>query len=277
MMKKGYKIVVFAIGIFTVIMLIVSSISHVLYQNGKANPISEGVQFIFTPVQKTASKILIGIDSIVNKVMNTNTSEEENRMLKTEIKMLRQEVMSVEGLKRENENLRDLLEFKHETPDFDMVASEIIAKSDENRYIFKVDKGTDSGIKKDDIVVQRRMLVGRVTETGKNWAIVTSIISNKNSVGVRISRTQELALAENDFDLSRQCKMKLSFLPEKVSLVSGDTIETSGIGEIYPKGLLIGTVSEIKTDNTNNMDYAIIDMAVDFDQIQEVMIIRMKR
>ena len=76
-------------------------------------------------------------------------------------------------------------------------------------------------------------------------------------------------------NLADEGKCKLNYVTNDTSLVVGDTVETSGLGGIYPKGILIGTVSEIKSDALGYSQYAIIDTAVDFERIREVMVIRM--
>jgi len=69
----------------------------------------------------------------------------------------------------------------------------------------------------------------------------------------------------------------MSALVKDTGLVLGDTVVTSGLGEIFPEGILIGTVSDIKSDSMGYSQYAIIDMAVDLEKIQEVMVIRSGR
>ena len=190
------------------------------------------------------SKAGRSVGGFFEALSNVYTYREVNERLKTEIDVLKQETRSIESLKQENERLRELLNFKETSTEYDMVGCEVIAKDAGNWFgTFKVDKGTSSGIQKDDVAVLRRALVGKVTEVGDNWAEITSIIEPESSVGALVTRTQDIAIAEGD----------------------------------YPKGLLIGTVSEILTDSAKNTNYAVVDTEVDFERIREVMVIKSKQ
>ena len=184
--------------------------------------------------------------------------------------------MELERYKDENERLRMMLELKSNAQDKDMVGCEVIAKDPGNWfYSFTVDKGSHHGIKVDDAVISNQGLVGRVTDVGHNWAKVLTIIDADSSVGASISRTQNLAIVDGDLSLADSGQCMMNFITNDSSLVVvGDTVVTSGLGGVYPAGVLIGTVSEIKSDAMGYSQYAVIDTAVDFERIREVMIIR---
>lgn len=277
MRKLNKKLMIFA-AVLTLMIFVFMGVSYSLAGAGRENPMTNAVQFIFSPVQSVFSKAGRSVGGFFEALSNVYTYREENERLKEEIDVLKQETRSIESLKQENERLRELLNFKETSTEYDMVGCEVIAKDAGNWFnTFKVDKGTNSGIQKDDVVVQRRALVGKVTEVGDDWAKVTSIIEPESAVGALVTRTQDIAVAEGDLTLSDRGKLKLSFIADSAGLVAGDSIETSGIGGVYPRGLLIGTVSEILTDSSNNTSYAVVDTEVDFERIREVMVIKSRK
>jgi len=230
---------------------------------------------VLRPVQQALSYVGNGIGGFFGFVGDMKEMQEENIELKAEINELSARLRDVENYSQENERLRQLLDLKSNQPQHDMVGCEVIAKDPGNWfYSFTIDKGAEDGIKKDDAVVSGAGLVGRVTEVGANWARVLSIIDSSSSVGAMISRTQDFAIADGDLTLADSGKCKLSYVTQDSSLVLGDAVVTSGLGGVFPEGLLIGTVSEIKSDSLGYSKYAVIDTAVDFERVREVMVIR---
>jgi len=233
------------------------------------------INTILSPFQKFFSGIGNGVEDFFSYNKDMQTYKEENLALKEKVDELERNVRELTSLETENERLRSILDLKSTDLEDRMVVCEVSAKDPGNWfYVFTIDKGTDHGIKKDDAVMTNQGLVGRVTEVGTNWAKVTSIIDADSSVGAVISRTQEIALVDGDMTLAEQGKCRLDYIKTDVSIVAGDTIETSGLGGIYPRGILIGTVSEIKNDSSGYTRYAIVDTAVDFEKIREVIVIK---
>lgn len=230
---------------------------------------------VFRPVQSVLSSIGNGVGGFFGFVGDMKDMQEENLELKEEISALSAKLRDAEGYGQENERLRQLLELKSNQPEYDMVGCEVIAKEPGNWFnYFTIDKGTNDGIQKNDTVVSGAGLVGHITEVGANWARVQGIIDSESSVGAKINRTQDFAIADGDLALADSGQCKLSYVTQNSSLVLGDAVVTSGLGGVYPEGLLIGTVSEIKSDSLGYSQYAVIDTAVDFERVQEVLVIR---
>ncbi|MCX7714706.1 MAG: rod shape-determining protein MreC, partial [Clostridia bacterium] len=76
-----------------------------------------------------------------------------------------------------------------------------------------------------------------------------------------------------DVALSKRGYCKMSFMDKNASVVVGDMVETSGLGGVYPPGILVGRVREIKSDNAGAMQYAVIEPAADLNNLHEVLVI----
>ncbi len=251
-------------------------ISFALVSNNATISGTNVAEAVVSPVQKFFSSIGSSVGGFFEFVGDMRGYKEENLQLKDEVEKQAQQIRELESYKQENQRLRSLLELKDNNADKDMVGCEIIAKDPGNWFdVFTIDKGKNYNIKKDDVVVTNNGLVGRITEVGSNWAKVVAIIDTDSSVGAQVTRTQDIAIVDGDMSLADSGRCKLSSVTNGTSLVVGDEVETSGLGGIYPKGILIGTVSEIKSDATGYTQYAIIDTAVDFERIREVLVIRM--
>ncbi len=230
---------------------------------------------VLRPVQGFFSSIGDGVGGFFGFIGDMKNFQQENLELKAKVDELSAKVRELEGFRQENERLRQLLDFKSAASQWDMVGCEVIAKEPGNWFhSFTIDKGEHDGIRVDDAVLSGYGLVGRVTEVGPTWAKVLTIIDTESSVGALNSRTQDFAIVDGDLSLAEEGKCKLSYLAKNSSPVVGDSILTSGLGGVYPEGILIGSVSDIKSDSMGYSQYAIIDTAVDFERIREVMVIR---
>lgn len=271
--KKKFITIVLSITVLAFIFMGVSFAT--LTSNSKSGTVNNIVNSIISPVQKFFWGAGNWIGDLFVYREDMHTYREDNLALKEKVEELERKVRELSAYESENERLREVLELKSNSLDGKMVVCEVSAKDPGNWfYVFTIDKGTNYGIKKNDAVMTNAGLVGRVCEVGANWAKVKSIIDSDSSVGAVISRTEETAIIDGDLTLAEQGKCRLNYIKSDVSIVAGDTIETSGLGGVYPKGVLIGTVSEIKKDSSGYARYAIVDTAVDFENIREVIVIK---
>ena len=201
---------------------------------------------------------------------------EENEALKQEIAELRQSDRQAQLDRKENALLRELMDLRAQRRDFVFESAKILEHSDTNwTSTLTLDRGTNCGLAVNDCVVSAEgYLVGVVSEVGTNWATVLTVIDTDIELGARIFRTSEVAVAEGDFTLMGQKRLKLSYLPPAASLLAGDYIVTSGLGGYYPSGLVIGTVTSVKTDDDGLAQYAVITPMVDLDALSEVFVIK---
>lgn len=262
--------------VITVIIFILMGVSFAMLRGGSSFTGANAANVVVSPVQKFFSSIGNSVGGFFEFISDAKNYKEENKELKDKTEQQAQTIRELESYKQENQRLRALLELKDSHSDKDMVGCEVIAKDPGNWFdAFTIDKGKNYNIKTNDVVVTNGGLVGRVTEVGNNWARVVAIIDTDSSLGAVVTRTQDIAIVDGDLTLSDSGQCRLSSLTDTTSLVVGDEVETSGLGGIYPKGILIGTVREIKSDVSGYSQYAIIDTAVDFERIREVMVIRM--
>lgn len=232
------------------------------------------VNTVLAPFQKVISAAGSGISSFFGYFGDIKELREENKALNEKIANLENENRALSGYKTENERLKELLDLNSSLSEYKTVGCRVIAKDSGNWFdTFTVDKGKSDGIKVNQNVVTNGGLVGRVYEVGAGWAKVITIIDESSSLGCCISRTGDIAVVEGDLELSEKGLCKLSYMSSGSDAAVGDTVETSGLGGIYKKGLLIGKIKELHTDTQGLTQYAVIEPAVDFGKISEVLII----
>ncbi len=242
---------------------------------GRVSPISNFINILTTPIQKVISGVSGGIQSVHDHWFEYDTLVEENENLKKELYTTQQKLRDAQKAEQENIQFRAALGMKERSRDFVFESAEIIAKSTENwTSTFTIDKGTLSGIALDNCVITDAGMVGFVSEVGTTWATVTAITDTTMEASAIVSRTREVASAEGDFELMKQGLLKLSYLERDSKIIKGDTIEISGMGGLFPKGIILGTVEEVKNETHGISKYAIIRPAVDLSKVNQVLVIK---
>lgn len=128
--------------------------------------------------------------------------------------------------------------------------------------------------KNDCVVDQYGNLVGIVTEVDYNSCVMSFLTDGEVEIGGRVARVDENAVLEGDFTLMQDGRLKLSYLEDDTGLIAGDQVTTSGLGMVYPAGLLVGTVESLHTEANGQDQYAVIQPAADLDSVRYVYIIK---
>ena len=203
--------------------------------------------------------------------------EAKNAALKKTIAEMEETVRQAQADRDENELLRQLLDLRAQRRDLtDLEAAHITEHSVTNwASSLTLNKGTAHGVETGDSVIDATgKLVGVISEAGYNWSTVLTTVDTDTSLGARVFRTKDLGLVQGDFALMGEELLRLDYLPSDSNLLTGDLVETSGLGGFYPSGLVVGYVKEVRMDDSGASSYAILTPAVDFDALTEVFVIK---
>lgn len=259
--------------VVTILVLILMAISTA--NTEKASFAENALGVVVSPIQRVFHSVGSGTASFFDSFRSAAKCREENEELKKSVAALEEKTRDFYKLTSENERLRGLLALKETQSNFDMVGARVIAKDAGTWYhAFKIDKGTSDGISKYDTVMTDKGLAGYVYEVGTNWSNVVSVIDYKSALGCIIERTGDTAIAEGNMDLMASGLCKLSYLSRDSQVAVGDFVETSGLGGIYPEGLYVGKIKSLSVDAQGLYYEAVVEPAVDFKRIVEVMVIR---
>lgn len=259
-----------AAAVITACVLLVVIISHFL----GFNPVTSITRTVLSPFGTGISYLTDKLYSTVEFIWEMDSYKNENERLNAEISELRRSSRDVAQFREENERLKDLLALKNSMDTYSTVAAKVIGYSKDNTYDkIEIGKGSISGVFEGNTVITPDGVVGMVTEVGPNWAVVTTILESDNAVGVKITRTGDIAVLEGDEELSKDGFCKMTFINPAVNIIAGDIIETSGSAGIYPAGLDIGKVKDINSDSMGQINYATIEPSVDFRSVHEVLVI----
>lgn len=193
----------------------------------------------------------------------------QNQRLKREIDLLRQKLNSLNEAYLENIRLQKLLSLKQK-PTYKVIAARVIARSPDTwSSIIIIDKGSNNGIKRGMTAISYLGLLGRVIETTAFTSKIMLINDPNLSISGIVQRSRQEGLVSGT--LGNHLIMR--YLTEESDIKIQDTIVSSGLNEIYPKGLLIGTVVDIGKEFSGLSRYALIKPAVNLSNIEEVLII----
>ncbi|MDD2628084.1 MAG: rod shape-determining protein MreC [Clostridia bacterium] len=236
-------------------------------------------------VSKLVGSITNGINNVGVTIKGISTEgfkyfgsvkklKNENDKLEKEIGDLKYKLLEINTLGTDNENLRAKLGIKERYNHFTLVYADIIIRNYDN-YIdtFIINKGTEDGVKTKQAVITEDGLLGYIAETEANTSKVVTILDPNVSVGVEIASVNKNALIKGDFKLKAEGKLKLTYIPIDTEVSVSETIYTSGIGGIYPKGIPVGIIEKV-INKKNEIDrYGIIEPLVDIGNIKSVGII----
>ena len=205
---------------------------------------------------------------------NVERLQKENEELTQELKEINEKLLNYENLQAENELLKKHIKLANLYPDYSIIVADIITASTSNwEYTYTINRGSKDGIEPNMAVIAESGLVGYIESVTSNTAKVVSILDAGNAVSARVTRTRDTVISKGSLSLAEKRQMRITNIPIGVSLIEGDKIETSGLGGIYPKGILIGKVRSFEQKSNPVENEAIIESYVDFDKLETVAVI----
>lgn len=223
---------------------------------------------VLAPLQSGMAAVTRPIRNGVQYVTEFGGLKRENARLKEEVRELRQDVVTLREQKAENRRLRKLVGFEDRA--LDTVPARIIGRSPNNwQDTVAIDKGSSEGVRLRMPVVSGEGLVGQVIKVSGHAAEVQLVIDSRSGVGARVQKTGEKGIAQGE--LGR--RVSLDFIPKEAKLERGQEIVTSGLGGIFPKGILIGFVSKAQIRPYSMYKEIEIRPAVRFSRLEEALVI----
>ncbi len=263
------------VGIIVIVSIL---IILVIITNRSINKFSK-VENIFN---KVVTSFQGGLVYLKNKIANNTSFFEnidnlkiENENLEKQKEELETKLDELQLIKSENEILREYVNLAQEYSEYETVGAYIINKNISNLSdVFVINVGTKQGIADNMAVISKEGLVGYVISATDRTAKVQPIIDAASSVSGVMNSSRSNVIVNGQVDSDKE--LKVYSLQTGDELLVGETIETSGLGGIYPKGITIGTVKEIIETKNVTEKYAILETKVDFRNLEYVLVIKNK-
>ena len=268
---------IFTTRLLTVILLIAAVCLGLAAYPGAAgqdSPVSAAVGTVLSPLQKGVSFVTGKVGHLIDHFQNYDEMEAENQELREKVAQLEQQVRDAQVAVDENERLRVLTGLLKNNPTFRYHMAEVIARSPGQwATTVSIDKGSLDGVAENDLVVTAEGMVGYVSLVAPTCSKVTTVLDTNMQAGALVTRTRESGIAQGDYELMGDGMLRMSYLSKDSDVVIGDTIQTSGEGGIFPKGIMIGTVERVMIEENGMNNYAVIRPFVDPSTVTDVYII----
>jgi len=262
-------------GIVGVIITIAILILLVIFTNtdsGKISIIENIVNSIVMPMEN-------GLTYLKNKLNNNDKFFENIDLLKTENDSLKQQKSELEQqlrefeiIKNENEQLKQQLNLAEKYGEFTTVPGTIISRDISNySKTLVINVGSDNGIKEKMTVIADEGLVGYVVSTTNKTAKIQTIVDSASATSCLASSTRDTMICKGTIENVPQ--LSASNIATDARIIQGDSVETSGLGGIYVKGIHVGKIKKVNSGSNKTDSYAIIETAVDFEKLETVLII----
>ena len=269
-MKNNTKYFLFGLSLLCVCMIGITTIKGSIL-----NPLRTAVGYVLVPIQSGVNRVGGGLYNELSSVGKLKTALAENETLKTRVDELTEENTRLRSEQFELERLRSLYEQDQEYMQYHKIGARIIAKDSGSWFsVFRIDKGSDDGIKEDMNVIAGGGLVGIVTDVGANYATVRSIIDDSSRVSAMAQQSGDSCIVAGDLQLFKEGRLKLSYMEKDDDIKNGDMIVTSNISGKFLPGILVGYATDITVDYNDNLTKSgYLIPAARFDRLQEVLVI----
>ncbi|MGN0132883.1 MAG: rod shape-determining protein MreC [Lachnospiraceae bacterium] len=231
--------------------------------------------YVTVPFQKGVSEAGSFLSERSEELVQIRDLLAKNKELQEQIDELTIENNTLTQEKYELNNLRNLYQLDQAYAEYEKVGARVIGKDAGNWFnSFIIDKGSDDGIAVNMNVMAGSGLVGIVTEVGANWARVTSIIDDTSNVSGMVLATGDNLIVSGDLEMMSHNTIRFTKLIDSAGKVKeGDKVVTSNISDKYLPGLLIGYITSMDSDSNNLTHSGTITPVVDFEHMDEVLVI----
>ena len=238
-------------------------------------PLRFVANYTIVPMQKGISYAGRYLSDIPDNFDTLKEVRAENDELKSRVDELTIDNTRLRQEQYELERLRELYQLDENYSDYEKIGAHVIANNGSNWFNdFTIDKGSNDGVKVDCNVLAGSGLVGIVTEVGPDYARVRSIIDDSSNISAMILSTSDICMVRGDLQLASDGKIHFENLPNNDNEIQvGEQVVTSHVSSRFVQGLFIGYISDIQVDSNNLTRSGYITPAVDFSNLQEVLVI----
>lgn len=262
-------------GMIGIIITIIFLLLIVIFSNRESN-----TSFFENVANKLVMPVQNGLTYLKNKISGNSTFftdinnlKNENQSLKEENSKLAQSLRELENIRTENETLKEYLGLTEKYGEYKTIPGYVINKDISNySKTIIINIGKKDGIQENMTVIADEGLVGHVVSVSDDTAKVRTIIDTASSISCLMSTNKDSIVCKGT--LESNLELKAMYIATDANLVQGDSIDTSGLGGIYPKGIHVGSIKKIISTKNITDRYAVVETAVDFNKLNTVLVIK---
>lgn len=269
-MEKESKSGIIGVIITVIILILLVILTNINTQN--ITKVENIVNVFVVPIENGLTYLKNKIHGNDSFFSNTSELKKQNSELIQKNSELEQKLREYEIIKNENEQLKQQLNLSEKYAQYKTVPGTIISRDISNySKTIIINIGSNQGIKENMNVIADEGLVGYVVSVTEKTAKIQTIVDSASATSCLTSSTRESMISKGSVDSNSI--LKATYIATEANIIQGDSVETSGLGGIYTKGIHVGKVKKI-VEGTNKTDtYALIETAVDFEKLETVLVI----
>lgn len=273
-MKHFFKSLWFKIlAVILAILIVFTIIAGATASSG--SPLSNTIGVVAEPFEYIASLVGRGANGVKHFFTRSSTYEKEIADLEKQVTEYQLQLADYEDAKKKVEQYEAFLSIKDDHEDYKVISATVIGKDAADNYTtFLMNKGSVNDVAVNDPVIYGAgQLIGVVTKVAPTYCVVSTILDPSVSISVYDIRTGESGYVDNTTKLAAAGNCRLSGLDRDTAISTGAVICTAGVGGIYPRDLVLGTVTEIQNDEHDISSYAVIEPGIDISEVTHALII----
>ena len=270
MFSFGKRSVIAAFALF----LIIGVVGWAWRSHNSIPYVTSPLQTVVTPLEEGVSWIADRISSISRIIDISMKNRIEWEQLEKENAGLREKTVDYDEITAENTRLRKLLGFREAHKNLQLVAGPVISRDYgtwTNTMIIGV--GEIEGIKENMAVITPDGVVGFISDVFPSSARVQLLTDPRTSIGAIVQRAESRVASVVRGNGNMPTEPQFVNIAKDADILEGDNLVTSGFGTIYPKGLYVGKIVSVHSDDSDFVKYAVIQPGVDFSKLEEVFVI----
>ena len=243
--------------------------------SGGRGPLRLLGSYTVIPMQNGISSIGRWMGDLTDNFKTLDELKKENDTLQSRLDEMTIDNTRLRQEQYELERLQELYKLDQNYADYEKAGVHVIANNGTNWFnSFTIDKGSNDGIKEDMNVLAGSGLAGIVTEVGPTYAQVRAVIDDESNISGMVLSTSDLCMVRGDLKLMSDGRIRFEKLPNNDNKIDvGEQVVTSHISSKFLQGIFIGYISEIEVDSNNLTRSGYITPAVNFSNLQEVLVI----
>lgn len=272
-MLQFFKSRKFKTFLLTICALTVGAVLAVAVRSS-ASPLTSAVGLVFSPLQKLSDFVCEKVEWVELSFRGSGTYKQEIERLEQKIAEYENKIVDYNEMEQKVASYETMLGVKEENRDYELERASVIGTDSADMFTsLIIDKGSGDGISVNDPVVYGNYLVGLVSKVHPSYSVVETILNPDLNISALESKTRETAYVTTTIELSQKGSCMLSGLERTTQVTPGGIVITSGIGGTYPKGIIIGTVSEITESKYDLTNSAVIEPGVNVKEVEDIFVI----
>ena len=229
---------------------------------------------VVSPIEQLITGSYRGAVDTARTVTAVDEVIAENQRLKAEAEQLRRDAVRAPELERQVAELRDLLALRQAGAGWQWLDARVIGFDAQNLLrSISIDRGEGDGLVDGMTVMTSRGLVGRITRLSPNWARVLLISDASSTANAMVQRSRARGVVYGQRSATGKPTLLLRFVPQGEEMRVGDRVITSGVGGIFPEGILIGSIAQVQRRETDMFQEATIEPAAELLRLETVYVV----